>query len=101
MSEVAIFRALGNATILGSFIAFCHTKILSFIKINFNVFRVLFLSFSKFLEPNRNFIFWLSIIVIQCSSVFSFPLVMNVEIPFILISGFYRGINAIFALPGC
>jgi len=48
-----------------------------------------------------HFIFWLSIIVIRCSSVFSSLLVTKLEILFILISGFYRGINEIFDLLGC
>jgi len=71
------------------------------LKGNLMFFRVLFLSFPKFLEANRHFIFWLSIIVIRCCSVFSSALITNVEIPFILISGFYRGVNEIFALLGC
>jgi hypothetical protein len=100
MSKADICRASCSEIILRSFNAFCLKKILNFIKMKFDVFRVLFLSYPKFLKPNRHFIFWLSIIVTRCSSVFSSPLVTNVEIQFILISGFYRCINEIFTLLG-
>jgi hypothetical protein len=64
-------------------------------------FCVLFVEFPKFFGPKRHFTFWLSVIVFRFSSVFSHPLVTNVEVPFITISGFRRFVNELFALLGC